>query len=59
MTSDELAAFLGDRLVRYKIPRSFELTPDALRDESGKVRRAALRAERSAGLHFDPDRHPV
>jgi bile acid-coenzyme A ligase len=44
----ELVAFLGERLVRYKVPRTVELVDDALRDDAGKVRRAALRAERIA-----------
>jgi bile acid-coenzyme A ligase len=43
---DELRAFLGERLVRYKVPRSFEFVAEALRDDAGKVRRSALRAER-------------
>jgi bile acid-coenzyme A ligase len=42
----ELVAFLGERLVRYKVPRTVELVDDVLRDDAGKVRRAALRAER-------------
>lgn len=42
----ELLSFLADRLVRYKIPRSVELVDEPLRDEAGKVRRSALRAER-------------
>jgi bile acid-coenzyme A ligase len=44
---DELRAFLAERLVRYKIPRTFEFTADAVRDDAGKVRRSALRAERT------------
>jgi bile acid-coenzyme A ligase len=43
---DELRAFMGERLVRYKVPRTFELVSETLRDDAGKVRRAALRAER-------------
>lgn len=42
----ELLTFLGERLVRYKVPRSFEYVTETLRDDAGKVRRAALRAER-------------
>ena len=42
----ELVSFLADRLVRYKVPRTFELVDTPLRDEAGKVRRGALRAER-------------
>lgn len=45
---DGLRAFLAERLVRYKVPRSFELTPDEVRGPDGKVRRSALRAERIA-----------
>jgi bile acid-coenzyme A ligase len=41
-----LRAFLGERLVTYKIPRSFEYVVEALRDEAGKVRRSALRQQR-------------
>jgi bile acid-coenzyme A ligase len=44
--ADALLAFLGERLVRYKIPRSVEHVDRPLRDEAGKVRRGALRAER-------------
>lgn len=42
----ELLEHLQTRLVRYKIPRSFEFTNEPLRDDAGKVRRKALRAER-------------
>jgi bile acid-coenzyme A ligase len=41
-----LLGFLGERLVRYKIPRSIEIVKEPLRDDAGKVRRSALRAER-------------
>jgi bile acid-coenzyme A ligase len=43
-----LKAFLKERLASYKVPSSFEFASDFLRDEAGKVRRAALRAERIA-----------
>jgi bile acid-coenzyme A ligase len=43
---DEVRAFLGERLVRYKVPRSFEFVAEPLRDDAGKLRRSALRAER-------------
>ncbi len=46
VTSDELVAHLTDRLVRYKIPRSFEFVAEPLRDDAGKVRRSALREAR-------------
>jgi bile acid-coenzyme A ligase len=42
----ELRAHLAERLVRYKIPRTFEFTSEPLRDDAGKLRRSALRAER-------------
>ena len=41
-----LAAFLERRLVRYKTPRTYEFVDFSLRDDAGKVRRSALRAER-------------
>lgn len=41
-----LAAFLGERLVSYKVPRTFEFVDEPLRDEAGKARRAELRAAR-------------
>jgi bile acid-coenzyme A ligase len=44
---DELRAHVGERLVRYKTPRSFDFVEGPLRDEAGKVRRSALLAERS------------
>jgi bile acid-coenzyme A ligase len=43
---DELRAHLAERLVRYKIPRSFEFVGEPLRDDAGKLRRSALRADR-------------
>jgi bile acid-coenzyme A ligase len=43
---DALRAHLAERLVRYKIPRTFELVRAPLRDDAGKVRRSSLRAER-------------
>jgi len=46
LSVEELLAFVGERLVRYKVPRSVELVDEPLRDDAGKVRRAALRAER-------------
>ncbi|WP_432969786.1 AMP-binding protein [Dactylosporangium sp. CA-233914] len=42
-TAQEILDFLTDRLVRYKIPRSVEFIDQPLRDDSGKVRRSALR----------------
>jgi bile acid-coenzyme A ligase len=45
---DELRAHLTERLVVYKIPRSFEFVHEPLRDDAGKVRRSALREARLA-----------
>lgn len=44
--ADALRQFLSERLVRYKIPRTFEFTSENLRDDAGKVRRSKLRDER-------------
>ena len=46
---EALLAHLAERLVRYKIPRSVELTDQPLRDDAGKLRRKQLRAERIGG----------
>lgn len=46
VSDDELRAHLADRLVRYKVPRTIERVDAPLRDDAGKVRRAALREER-------------
>ena len=40
-----LRSFLADRLVRYKVPRSFRFVTEPVRDDAGKVRRSALRDE--------------
>ena len=42
----ELVEFLSERLVRYKIPRTFEFVDEPLRDDAGKTRRSALRVAR-------------
>lgn len=47
---DEIDVFVRARLTRYKCPESYEVVDAALRDEAGKVRRAALRDERLAWL---------
>ena len=44
--TDELRAHVAERLVSYKVPRSFELVDEPLRDDAGKVRRSALREAR-------------
>jgi len=45
---EELRIWLADRLGASKIPRSFEWVREAIRNESGKVRRAALRQARTS-----------
>ncbi len=47
---DELRSFLAERLVTYKLPRTFEFVDEPLRDDAGKVRRAQLTDERIAAL---------
>ena len=42
----ELRQFLAERLVSYKLPRTFELVSEPLRNDAGKVRRSALREAR-------------
>lgn len=46
LSESDLQQFLGERLVNYKVPRTFEFVNEPLRDDAGKVRRSALREER-------------
>jgi bile acid-coenzyme A ligase len=46
LPEDELRAHLRDRLVAWKLPRSFEWADGPLRDDAGKLRRSALREAR-------------
>ena len=46
VSEQELKEFLAERLVTYKVPRTFEFVHEPLRDDAGKVRRSALRQER-------------
>jgi bile acid-coenzyme A ligase len=46
VTAAELLEFLGQRLSGPKRPRSVEFTDQPLRDDTGKLRRSALRAQR-------------
>ena len=48
VTEEALRAHLAERLVVYKIPRSFEFVSEPLRDDAGKLRRSALREARIA-----------
>ena len=44
---DELRAFCRERLVPYKVPKTFEFVSTSFRDESGKMRRSALASDRN------------
>jgi bile acid-coenzyme A ligase len=46
LDEEGLRAFLSVRIAPYKRPRTFEVTPERLRDDAGKVRRGALRQTR-------------
>jgi bile acid-coenzyme A ligase len=46
LTREDLNVFLTERLVRYKVPRSYEFVDEPLRDDAGKVRRTQLREAR-------------
>jgi bile acid-coenzyme A ligase len=46
----ELRDFISQRLVRYKVPRTFRFVNHSLRDDAGKVRRSAIRDEETARL---------
>jgi bile acid-coenzyme A ligase len=46
-TVDELRAHLSERLASHKVPRSYDFVDEPVRDDAGKVRRTALRDERS------------
>jgi bile acid-coenzyme A ligase len=48
LEEEDLLAFIGGQLARFKLPKSIEFTDEPLRDEAGKVRRAALRQARTA-----------
>ncbi len=50
----ELLAFLAERLVSYKLPRTYEFVDVPLRDDAGKVRRGELRADRVESRVADP-----
>jgi bile acid-coenzyme A ligase len=48
LPEEALRAFVAKRLMRYKVPRSFRLVTEPLRDDAGKVRRSAVRREEIA-----------
>jgi bile acid-coenzyme A ligase len=49
VSTEDLLAFVAERLSRYKVPRSIEYTDQPLRDDAGKVRRSVLKAQRTPG----------
>ncbi len=44
-----LQEFLAERLSGQKVPRTIEVVTESLRDDAGKIRRSALRAQRLEG----------
>jgi len=58
LDAETLIAFLRDRLVNYKLPRTFEFVDGPLRDDAGKVRRQQLRAMRLTGQQAEDLRVP-
>ena len=46
LSASDVLTFVAERLATYKLPRTVEFVDTPLRDDAGKVRRAALRAER-------------
>ncbi len=46
VSDDDLRAWCSERLTKYKVPRSFERVDHPLRDDTAKVRRSQLRADR-------------
>jgi fatty-acyl-CoA synthase len=43
LTLEDLQAFAGERLARYKLPRELRLVPALPRNTTGKVQKALLR----------------
>jgi bile acid-coenzyme A ligase len=56
---EELRAHLLERVLPYKVPRTFERVDHNLRDDAGKVARYALRAERCEFTGADQSPHDV
>jgi bile acid-coenzyme A ligase len=50
LDADDVRRFLAQRLSGYKIPRTVEFVDGPLRDDAGKARRSAVRAEVIARL---------
>jgi fatty-acyl-CoA synthase len=48
LTLEELQAFAGKRLARYKIPRRLNLVPSLPRNATGKILKYVLREQPAA-----------
>jgi len=55
VSDEDLISYLAERIAPYKVPRTFERTTSPVRDDAGKVRRSALRAEHLARLASGPE----
>lgn len=49
LDEEQMRAFMEQRLVRYKTPRTYEFVDHKLRDDAGKTRRSRLVSERTNG----------
>lgn len=58
-SAEDLGRFVAERLVRYKVPATFEFVVEPLRGDDGKVRRSSLRDERLAVATPSPRPHHV
>ena len=45
-----MRSFCRERLVPYKVPKTFEFVQSGFRDESGKMRRTQLATSRNASV---------
>lgn len=45
LNEEALQAFLRERIAAYKVPRAVEFVDAPLRDDAGKARRSAVRAD--------------
>jgi bile acid-coenzyme A ligase len=55
VSDDDLRSHMTERLAPYKCPRRFERVAETLRDDTGKMRRSAVRAD-LLGRLADADR---
>ena len=51
-----MTEFLRERVAGYKVPQTMEFVDSPLRDDAGKARRSAVRAEIIARLQARPSR---